>query len=276
MNSRHVDADHAPPRCRTGTRRAPCTARSCRRRWARGTGTSRSGGADRRVPRASGGWHSRRCAPPRPGRRRACASASSMRSSFSFSPSSILRDRDAGPLGDDFGDLLLGDLVAHQRAAFLVLGRHGAAASASPARECGRTAAPPCGPGCRRGARCRARGARARAPRGSCAAPCRDAFSDFHTSSRSAYSRSSSCERLLESRRRLREASSFSFFSASLLDLQLNDASLEPIERLGLGVDLHADARGGLVDEVDGLVGQLAVGDVAMRQRRRGDDAPDR
>jgi hypothetical protein len=36
-------------------------------------------------------------------------SASSMRSSLSRSPSSILRDRDAGPLGDHLGDLLLGD-----------------------------------------------------------------------------------------------------------------------------------------------------------------------
>ena len=57
-----------------------------------------------------------------------------------------------------------------------------------------------------------------------------------------------------------------------LLDLQLDDAALETVERLGLGVDLHADARGGLVDQVDGLVGQLAVGDVAVRERRRGDD----
>ena len=40
----------------------------------------------------------------------------------------------------------------------------------------------------------------------------------------------------------------------------------------GLGVDLHADARGGLVDQVDRLVGQLAIGDVAMRERRRRDD----
>ena len=56
------------------------------------------------------------------------------------------------------------------------------------------------------------------------------------------------------------------------LDLQLDDAPLEPVERLGLGVDLHADARRRLVDQVDRLVGQLAVGDVAVRQRRGGDD----
>ena len=76
--------------------------------------------------------------------------------------------------------------------------------------------------------------------------------------------------------RRFFEASSFSFFSASRSILQLDDAPVEPVHLLGLGVDLHADARRGLVDQVDGLVGQLAVGDVAMRERRRGDDRRDR
>ena len=40
----------------------------------------------------------------------------------------------------------------------------------------------------------------------------------------------------------------------------------------GLEFDLHAQARRRLVDEVDRLVGQEAVGDVAVRQRRRRDD----
>ncbi len=40
----------------------------------------------------------------------------------------------------------------------------------------------------------------------------------------------------------------------------------------GLGVDLHADARSGFVDQVDRLVGQLAVRDVAVRKRRGRDD----
>jgi hypothetical protein len=40
----------------------------------------------------------------------------------------------------------------------------------------------------------------------------------------------------------------------------------------GFRVDLHADARRRLVDQVDRLVRQLPVGDVAMRQRRGGDD----
>ena len=42
------------------------------------------------------------------------------------------------------------------------------------------------------------------------------------------------------------------------------------------GVDLRADHGAGLVDQVDGLVGQEAVGDVAVGQRRRGDERVDR
>ena len=47
-------------------------------------------------------------------------SASSMRSSLSLSPSSILRDRDAGPLGDDLGDLLFGDACCAPAACVLL------------------------------------------------------------------------------------------------------------------------------------------------------------
>ncbi len=56
------------------------------------------------------------------------------------------------------------------------------------------------------------------------------------------------------------------------LHLELDDAAVEPVHFLRLGVHLHADARRGLVDQVDRLVGQLPVGDVAMRERGRGDD----
>ena len=56
-----------------------------------------------------------------------------------------------------------------------------------------------------------------------------------------------------------------------LLDLELLDP---PVDLVDLGrhrgqLDRHA--RGGLVDEVDRLVGQEAVGDVAVRERRRRD-----
>jgi hypothetical protein len=92
------------PRRRTGTRPAPCTARSCRRRWARGTGTSRSAGSD----------------PDRPARARRTRSRPRTASSW---PTTRLRsslhaqqllalafqhlvDRNAGPARDHLGDLL--------------------------------------------------------------------------------------------------------------------------------------------------------------------------
>ena len=56
------------------------------------------------------------------------------------------------------------------------------------------------------------------------------------------------------------------------LDLELDDAPVELVDRLGLGIDHHALARRRLVDQVDRLVRQEAVGDVAVAERRRGDD----
>ena len=56
------------------------------------------------------------------------------------------------------------------------------------------------------------------------------------------------------------------------LDLELNQSPVEPVHRFGLGVDFHLDARGRFVDKIDRLVRQEAVGDVPMRQLRRGDD----
>src|SRR5579862_4841080 len=64
-------------------------------------------------------------------------------------------------------------------------------------------------------------------------------------------------ERLLERRQTLARGLILFLLERLLLDLQLDDAPLELIQRLGLGVDLHADARRGLVDEIDGLVGEL-------------------
>ena len=52
------------------------------------------------------------------------------------------------------------------------------------------------------------------------------------------------------------------------LDLQLDAASLQLVELDGHRVHLHAQPAGRLVDEVDGLVGQEAVGDVAVGQDR--------
>ena len=58
-------------------------------------------------------------------------------------------------------------------------------------------------------------------------------------------------------------------FQRLLLDLEPHDLAIEIVELFGLGIDLHAQPRRRLVDKVDGLVGQEAVGDVAVRQRRR-------
>ena len=60
------------------------------------------------------------------------------------------------------------------------------------------------------------------------------------------------------------------FFPQRLLfDAQLDDAPVEFVKLLGLGVDLHAQARTRLVHQVDGLVRQEAVGDVAVGEHRR-------
>ena len=56
------------------------------------------------------------------------------------------------------------------------------------------------------------------------------------------------------------------------LDLELDQAAVKLVESLGLGIDLHLHAGRGLVDQIDGLVGQEAVGDVAVRKFGRGHD----
>jgi hypothetical protein len=56
-----------------------------------------------------------------------------------------------------------------------------------------------------------------------------------------------------------------------LFHLQLQELPLDLIDRGGHAVDLHAQLRGRLVDQVDGLVGQEALGDVAVRERGGGD-----
>src|SRR5947199_118232 len=56
------------------------------------------------------------------------------------------------------------------------------------------------------------------------------------------------------------------------LDLELDDPPVEILDFLGLGFDLHADSACRLVHQVDRLVGEETVGDVAIAERRRGDD----
>ena len=54
------------------------------------------------------------------------------------------------------------------------------------------------------------------------------------------------------------------------LDLELHDPALDLVELRRHRVDLHAEARGGLVHEIDRLVGQEPIRDVAVRQQRGG------
>ena len=55
------------------------------------------------------------------------------------------------------------------------------------------------------------------------------------------------------------------------LDLELHHATVDLVDLDRHRVDLDPDPGGRLVDQVDRLVGQEAVGDVARRERRRGD-----
>ncbi len=57
-----------------------------------------------------------------------------------------------------------------------------------------------------------------------------------------------------------------------LLDFERCGAAFEVVDLGGDGADLDGERGGGLVDQVDGLVGQEAVGDVAVRERGGGDD----
>src|SRR5439155_10524568 len=56
------------------------------------------------------------------------------------------------------------------------------------------------------------------------------------------------------------------------LDLELADAPIDLVELGWHGVDLHTELRGRLVHEIDRLVRQVPVGDVARRQRRGRDE----
>ena len=61
-------------------------------------------------------------------------------------------------------------------------------------------------------------------------------------------------------------------FQGGLFDLVLDDLSLDHVQLGGHGVDLRADEGAGLVDEVDGLVGEEPVGDVPVGQGGGGDN----
>ncbi len=109
-------------------------ARSCRRRWGRGTGTSRSAGwgpAGRRALRrmASATATMASSWPTTRWRRR----SSILQQALALALEHLV-DRDAGPAGDDLGDVLVGDLLA-QRGAVLLAALRARAARQSLARS---------------------------------------------------------------------------------------------------------------------------------------------
>ncbi len=79
-------------------------------------------------------------------------------------------------------------------------------------------------------------------------------------------------ELLFEQRHALLRGLVFFFAHRLALDLELDHAPIQLVHRLGLGVDLDLDFGRGFVDQVDGLVGQKAIRDVAVAELGRGDD----
>ena len=101
-------------------------------------------------------------------------------------------------------------------------------------------------------------------------------FSDFQRAVRSADCFSSAASSLLERLQPVLRARIALLLERLLLDLQPHDLAVDRVELFRLGIDLHLQPRRRLVDQVDRLVGQEAVGDVAVRQRRGRDDRANR
>jgi hypothetical protein len=187
-----------------------------------------------------------------------------MRSSFSRSPSSIFEtgmpvQRETTSATSSSVTLLRSSVRS------VVLSAACACCSCFSSSGSGRTAARTCASDHRRAAPPRDRASGCSISPLIAAAPCREAFSAFQISSRSANSRSMRRSALQQFQLLLRSLV-LSFFTASRSILSWISAG-RAIHRLGLGVDLHADAARRLVDQVDGLVRQLAVGDVALDRR---------
>ena len=185
------------------------------------------------------------------------------------------RDRDAGPRADDLGDLLLGDLLAEHRRAGLQL--------LEPLRRPRRAGRSSCGdaPVADLGGALQvalALGALARPCCASSSSALRrwtSAMTSFSLSHCAFKPESCSVRPAISARsasRRSPQASSFSFCSACSSIWSWRSWRSTTSISVGHRVDLDAQAAGRLVDEVDRLVGQEAVGDVAVRERRRGHD----
>ena len=62
------------------------------------------------------------------------------------------------------------------------------------------------------------------------------------------------------------------FGNVHFFHYELDDATVEFVHLLGFAVQLHFDAAGGFVNQINRFVGQEAVGDVAVAQFRCGND----
>ncbi len=56
------------------------------------------------------------------------------------------------------------------------------------------------------------------------------------------------------------------FFQCDLFDLQLDQTAVKLIHFFRLRIHFHSDAASGFVDQIDGLVGQLPISDITIRQ----------
>ena len=79
-------------------------------------------------------------------------------------------------------------------------------------------------------------------------------------------------ERLLEAREPILRGLRVVLLERLALDLELEDAPLDLVDRGRHRVDFHLELRRGFVDEVDRLVGEEAVRDVAVGKRRGRDE----
>ena len=52
----------------------------------------------------------------------------------------------------------------------------------------------------------------------------------------------------------------------------MDDAAVEFVHLLGLGIQLHFDAAGRFINQINGFIGQEAIGNVAVAQLGSGDD----
>ena len=178
-------------------------------------------------------------------------------------------DRDAGPARHDLGDLVLGHHLAQQPPP-----RPACAASCS-SSACSRRSSSGSWPWRSSAARLRSyarsassasRRTRSISSRSACTFVSAWRSASHWARMASASARRSASSLRSSSSRALLGRASVLLGERGLFDLEPHDTPGELVELGRHRVDLGAEHRARLVDEVDGLVGQEAVGDVAMAQ----------